>query len=69
MKLYVFYKPKAPYVKLRRVPRLFPCLFIYIHRHARLKFNSKFVLKDRNFLNQPSDKLLIVSGKSGGLLL
>ena len=45
-----------------RVPRLFPCLFIHIHRHTGLEFHGEFILVDSDFFNQPPDKRLVVFG-------
>ena len=39
------------------------------HRYAELEFHGEFVLVDGDLFNQPSDKLLIVFGNDGGLLL
>ena len=44
-------------------------LLLNIHRHAGLEFHGEFILVDGNLFNQPSDKLLIVFGEGGGLLL
>mgnify|MGYP007130877162 CR=1 FL=1 len=44
-------------------------LCFHVHRHAGLKFHSEFVLVDGDLFNQPPDKLLVVFGNGGGLLL
>ena len=53
---------------MRRVPCSFLPLF-HIHRHAGFEFHGEFILVDGNLFNQPSDKLLVVLGEGGGLLL
>jgi len=40
-----------------------------LNANAEFKFHSKFVIKDSDLFNEPSDKRLIVFGQGGRLFL
>lgn len=47
----------------------FSILHGYIHRHSGLEFHGGFVLINKDFFNWPPDKLFVVFGNGGGLIV